>query len=179
MWEQFHPIPQKASPSPSKGGKTTSPLSPLQPHPRPLSEWNNPTQPPPRGGVPNGSRLGKGILNTKRAFLHIEETPLYCKETPSSNWEGRFLNFKIQLPLSPLTTLFHPTNSVHSPLHSERGWGWGFSLSANNSFHAPLHSERGRGWGWLWLGGGFLFDWRRAFRMKWTTLNCIRDTIQK
>ena len=40
-----------------------------------LSERNTPTQPPRRGGVPNGSRLGKGILNTKRAFLHIEETP--------------------------------------------------------------------------------------------------------
>ena len=40
-----------------------------------LSERNNPTQPPRRRGVPNGSRLGKGILNTKRAFLHIEETP--------------------------------------------------------------------------------------------------------
>ncbi|EEX18021.1 hypothetical protein HMPREF0973_02083 [Prevotella veroralis F0319] len=40
-----------------------------------LSERNNPTQPPRRGGVPNGSWLGKGILNTKGAFLHIEETP--------------------------------------------------------------------------------------------------------
>ena len=40
-----------------------------------ISGRNNPTQPPRRGGVPNGSRLGKGILNTKRAFLHIEETP--------------------------------------------------------------------------------------------------------
>ncbi|EEX18020.1 hypothetical protein HMPREF0973_02082 [Prevotella veroralis F0319] len=25
--------------------------------------------------MPNGSRFGKGILNTKEAFLHIEETP--------------------------------------------------------------------------------------------------------
>ena len=30
--------------------------------PNPFSEWNNPSQPPPKGGVPNGSRLGKALL---------------------------------------------------------------------------------------------------------------------
>ena len=46
-----------------------------RPHPRPLSEWNNPTQPPPRGGVPNGSQLGNAYFNSKGAFLRCEETP--------------------------------------------------------------------------------------------------------
>ena len=67
--------PTESFPRPSERKKNDLTPALLQPHPRPLSEWNNPTQPPPRGGVPNGSRLGKGILNTKRAFLHIEETP--------------------------------------------------------------------------------------------------------
>ena len=46
-----------------------------EPHPRPLSEWNNPTQPPPRGGVPNGSQLGEAYFNSKGASLRCEETP--------------------------------------------------------------------------------------------------------
>ncbi|EEX18544.1 hypothetical protein HMPREF0973_01488 [Prevotella veroralis F0319] len=53
-----------------EGTSKASPRSNQQPHsrpstaslPRPLSEWNNPTQPPPRGGVPNGSQLGKAFL---------------------------------------------------------------------------------------------------------------------
>ena len=27
-----------------------------------FSEWNNPTQPPLRGGMPNGSKLGEALL---------------------------------------------------------------------------------------------------------------------
>ena len=54
----------------------------------------------------------------KKGSFHNEETPF-------SKREGRFLNFKIQLPLFPLTILSHPTNSIHAPLHSERGRGGG------------------------------------------------------
>ncbi|EEX17558.1 hypothetical protein HMPREF0973_02608 [Prevotella veroralis F0319] len=44
--------------------------------------------------MPNGSKLGEAYINSKRAFLHIEETP------------SLFAN-----------------SSIYSPLHSERGWG--------------------------------------------------------
>ena len=89
------------------------------------------------------------------------------KETPFCNREGRFLNFKTQLPLFLLTILSHPTSSVHSPLHSERGRGWGCFLNSKtqlplfpltilshptSSVHSPLHSERG--WGRGCRGGG-------------------------
>ena len=43
------------------------------PHPRPLSEWNNPTQPPLKGGVPNGCQLENSFFNSKGAFLRYEE----------------------------------------------------------------------------------------------------------
>ena len=44
----------------------------------------------------------------------------------------------------------------------------------------PLSIRRGDGGeAGCGRGGGFLFDWRRAFRMKCPTLNSIRDTIQK
>ena len=70
---------QTASPSPSERRgcipaklffDSTNSLTP-----QPLSEWNNPTQPPPRGGMPNGSQLGEAYFNPKRAFLRCEETP--------------------------------------------------------------------------------------------------------
>ena len=66
-----------------------------KPHPHPLSEWNNPTQPPPRGGVPNESWLGKGILNTKRAFLRCEETPFSLQGNALFVLKGAFLSLKI------------------------------------------------------------------------------------
>ena len=56
------------------------------------------------------------LVKLKKGSLHNEETP-FC------NREGRLFNFKIQLPLFPLTILSHPTSSIHSPLHSERGRG--------------------------------------------------------
>ena len=63
----------------------------------------------------------------------MKKGSLYNEETPFSIAEGRLFNFKIQLPLSPLTTLFYPTNSVHSPLHSERGRGRGCFSTRNKA----------------------------------------------
>ena len=135
MWEQFHPIPQKASPSPSKGGKTTSPLSSLQPHPRPLSEWRGEwivlfayerevtsrdrrprlsafTLPlvVPLGTSPPSEGLGEAFVSCVFAkqrgrFFTSKRRPLHCKETPSSNWEGRFLFFPLLFPCL-LTAVF-------------------------------------------------------------------------
>ena len=34
-----------------------------------------------------------------------------------------FFDSKVQLSIIPLTILSHPTSSIHSPLHAERGWG--------------------------------------------------------
>ena len=80
------------------------------------------------------------FLASKRAFLHINETPSLSANnsihSPLHSERGRGRGF----PLSA-------NNSFHSPLHSERGRGRGFPLSANNSLHSPLHSERGRGRG--------------------------------
>ena len=87
-----------------------------------------------------------------------------------------FFYSKIQLSLFLLTILSLPTNSLHSPLHSERGWGWGcffnskiwlplfpFTIHSHptSSFHSPLHSERGWGWGFSWVGSEALlhFKW--------------------
>ena len=79
-----------AKEKPQHGQTTGLPPAQLQPLPRPLSEWNNPTQPPPRGGVPNGSRLGKGILNTKRASLRCEETPFSLQGNALLDWRRAF-----------------------------------------------------------------------------------------
>ena len=85
----------------------------------------------------------------KRAFLHTNETP------------PLFANNGFHSPLHSERgrgwgfSLF-ANNGLHSSLHSERGWGRGFPLFANNSIHSPLHSERGRGWGFsLFANNGF------------------------
>ena len=80
-----------------------------KPHPQPLSEWNNPTQPPPRGGVPNGSRLGKGILNTKGAFLHIEETPFSLQRNALFKLRRAFLVFVLDVLVSEVLPRYTET----------------------------------------------------------------------
>ena len=47
------------------------------------------------------------------------------KETPFSNREGRFFNSRILSPLFLFSITLQANSSHHSPLHSERGWGWG------------------------------------------------------
>ena len=56
------------------------------------------------------------------------EALLDIRKRPSAIEKGVSFNSRIQLPLFPLTILSHPTNSIHAPLHSERGRGRGFFL---------------------------------------------------
>ena len=72
---------------------------------------------------------------------------LELKKTPFSNREGRFFFSKRAFLHTKETPPLFVNNSIHSPLHSERGWGRGSSLFANNGFHSPLHLERGWGRG--------------------------------
>ena len=53
------------------------------------------------------------------------EALLDIRKRPSRLEKGVSFNSRIQLPLFPLTILSHPTNSIHAPLHSERGRGGG------------------------------------------------------
>ena len=48
-----------------------------------------------------------------------------------------FFNSKKQLSLFPLTILSHPTNSIHAPLHSERGRGRGCRWLGERLFFRP------------------------------------------
>ena len=84
---------------------------------------------------------------------------LELKETPFSNREGRFLDIRRgSLHPNEMPSL-SANNSLHSPLHSERGWGRGFPSLANSSIHSPLHSERGWGRGCRWAGGELVVGW--------------------
>ena len=136
---------------------------------------NQPNSRPSTASPPSPLRMERGV-NTivckwRGRLLDVKRGSFRHKETPFSLGEGRSVNSRILLPLFLLTILFHPTSSFHSPLHSERGWGWGFfsvgegrsvnsrillplflfsiTLQANSSHHSPLHSERGWGWGFF------------------------------
>ena len=82
-----------------------------KPLPRPLSEWRGEWKPlfANKGGV--------SLVWRKALFI--------TKKRPSRLEKGVSFNSRIQLPLFPLTIFSHPTNSIHAPLHSERGRGWG------------------------------------------------------
>ena len=88
---------------------------------------------------------------------------LELKETPFLIGEGRFFVMKRAFPCIKETPPSSANNSFYSPLHSERGWGRGSSLSANNSIHSPLHSERGWGRGCRWAGGKLVVGWELGF----------------
>ena len=113
---------------------------------------------------------GKPLFDRKKRLSRLEKgvSLILLKASPSPSEggdvlpRGCFFNSKIQLSLFLLTILFHPTNSIHAPLHSERGRGRGCFFNSKiqlsiiplttlshptNSIHAPLHSERGRGRG--------------------------------
>ena len=162
-----------------KGKREASPLTITSLTPN----HNQPNSRPSTASPPSPLRMERGV-NTivckwRERFFDVRRGSSWHKETPFSNGEGRFVNSRILLPLFPLTILSHPTSSFHSPLHSERGWGWGFfssgegrsfnsrkllplflfsiTLQANSSHHAPLHWERGRGWGCRGLRVRLLF----------------------
>ena len=50
---------------------------------------------------------------------------LELKKTPFSIGEGRFFVMKRAFPCIKETPPLSANNSIHSPLHSERGWGRG------------------------------------------------------
>ena len=119
---------------------------------------------------------GKPLFDRKKRLSRLEKgvSLILLKAYPSPSEggdvlpRGCFFNSKTQLSLFLLAILSHPTNSIHAPLHSERGRGRGcffdsktqlslFPLTIlsypTNSIHAPLHSERGWGRGCRWDGG--------------------------
>ena len=73
---------------------------------------------------------------------------LELKETPFSNREGRFFLSKRAFPCIKETP----------------------PLSANNSIHSPLHSERGWGRGCRWAGGKLVVGWGIGCRWTWDRL---------
>ena len=106
----------------------------LQPHPQPLSEW--------RGEwrlLVGWERMVSGIIDnctfeSKKSFWEWHPLPrrglgrLFSrmKETPFSIVERRFLAMKrASLHIEETPSLF-VNNTIYSPLHSERGRGWGF-----------------------------------------------------
>ena len=80
------------------------------------------------------------LMRTDEGVCPYFLTLSLIKETPSSLWRGRFLAMK------------------RASLRCEETP----SLFANNAIYSPLHSERGRGWGWLLTGVRLLFSpWGR------------------
>ena len=129
--------------------------------PPPLSEWNNPTQPPPRGGVPNGSESEKVSLIQRGRFFTSKRRPFHGKETPSSIERRRFFHFKILLPLYLSGIGVHVNGSIHATLHSERGKGVRLQSRDRRprlSAHLPLYGiplgnipSFGGAWGGFYL----------------------------
>ena len=148
------------------GEKKPHPQPQLQPHPRPLSEWRGEWRPlfANKEGVSLVWR--KALFNAKKRPLQIKKgvSLILLKASPSPSEGGDvflprlLLNSKTQLSLFPLTILFYPTSSVHAPLHSERGWGWGCSW---------VGGEAGCGRGW-----GLPSVFAHAHKKKRTPLRC-------
>ena len=88
---------------------------------------------------------GKPLFDRKKRLSRLEKgvSLILLKSLPKPLLggdvlpRGCFFNSKIQLSLIPLTTLFHPTNSVHAPLHSERGRGRGCRRVGGRLFFRP------------------------------------------
>ena len=126
-------------------------LSPshLKPHPRPLSEW--------RGEwtlLVGWERMVSG--NRGNCILKLRKRPSPIEKGVSSLWREPLFNLK-RRPLY-LQTM------VITPLSIRRGVG-GEAVSSftNNGVHSPLHSERGWGWGCRWAGGEASFRKKEAF----------------
>ena len=154
-----------------KGKREASPLTITSLTPN----HNQPNSRPSTASPPSPLRMERGV-NTivckwRGRLFDVKRGSFRHKETPFSNGEGRFLNSKILLPLFLFSINLQANSSHHSPLHSERGWGWGFfssgegrfvnsrklsslflfsiTLQTNTCIHALLRSERGWGWGCL------------------------------
>ena len=78
---------------------------------------------------------GKPLFDRKKRLSRLEKgvSLILLKASPNSSEggdvlpRGFFFDSKTQLSLFPLTILSYPTNSIHAPLHSERGRGRGLS----------------------------------------------------
>ena len=83
----------------------------------------NPTtaSPPPPLRMERG--VDSIVCKQRGRFFNVKRRPFHCKETPSSNGEGRSFHFKILLPLYLSGIGVHVNGSIHAPLHSERGKG--------------------------------------------------------
>gem|GEM_PF-6162919 len=74
---------------------------------------------------------GKPLFDRKKRLSRLEEgvSLILLKASPSPSEGGDvltigfFFDSKTQLSLFLLTILSYPTNSIHAPLHSERGRG--------------------------------------------------------
>ena len=88
---------------------------------------------------------GKPLFDRKKRLSRLEKgvSLILLKASPSPSEggdvlpRGCFFNSKIQLSIIPLTTLSHPTNSIHAPLHSERGRGRGCRRVGGRLFFRP------------------------------------------
>ena len=91
-----------------------------QPH-YSLSPAPSTASPPPPLRMERG--VDSVVCKQRERFFDMKRRPFHCKETPSSNEEGRSFNFKILLPLYLSGIGVHVNGSIHAPLHSERGKG--------------------------------------------------------
>ena len=71
-------------------------------------------------------------FNQREAFFKTKRRLSHIKETPFSNGEGRFFDSRILLASFHADIISSSNNTIHSPLHSERGWGWGSSSICYN-----------------------------------------------
>ena len=129
---------------------TGLPPAHLQPHPQPLSEWRGEWKPLfADKGKPLPQPLSEWRGEWKLLFaneggvsLMQGKALLDIRKRPSAIEKGVSFNSRIWLPLFPLTILSHPTNSIHAPLHSERGRGWGCRWLGVRRFHTALNSVK-------------------------------------
>ena len=88
---------------------------------------------------------GKPLFDRKKRLSRLEKgvSLILLKASPNSSEggdvlpRGFFFDSKTQLSLFPQTTLSHPTNSIHAPLHSERGRGRGCRRVGERLFFRP------------------------------------------
>ena len=117
-----------------------------QPLPRPLSEW--------RGEwilLVGWERMVSG--DRGNCILKLRKRPSRLQKGVSSLWREPFFT-PTKRPLYLQTMVFTPLSitslrSVTAGSERERG----FPSFANNGLHSPLHSERGWGRGCSWAGG--------------------------
>ena len=86
----------------------------------------------------------KPLGKTSPPLEGLGEASFKIKETPFSFGEGRFFVMKRAFPCIKETPPSFANNSIHSPLHSERGWGRGcrWAVVRLSFLHSPPHNYR-------------------------------------